>query len=60
MLFRSGGNSISGLVRDYATSLPPLQDLLKMTGVIGPGLLGRGEDEKRPQRPASGDADKAP
>lgn len=32
--------AISGLVRDYATSLPPLQDLLKMTGVTGPGLLG--------------------
>ena len=54
-----GGNSISGLVRDYATSLPPLQDLLKMTGVIGPGLLGRREEEKPPQRPAPGSADKA-
>ena len=57
-----GGNSISGLVRDYATSLPPLQDLLKMTGVIGPGLLGRREDEKpprQPDRPAPGSADKA-
>ena len=54
-----GGNSISGLVRDYATSLPPLQDLLKMTGVIGPGLLGRREEEKPPHRPAPGSADKA-
>ena len=58
-----GGNSISSLVRDYATSLPPLQDLLKMTGVIGPGLLGRREDERpphQPDRPATGSADKAP
>lgn len=37
----SGENgSISKLVKDYATCLPPLQDLLNMTGVTGPGLLG--------------------
>jgi flotillin len=37
----SDSRAISNLVRDYATSLPPLQDLLKMTGVVGPGILGR-------------------
>ncbi|MDR0354792.1 MAG: flotillin family protein [Deltaproteobacteria bacterium] len=44
------GRAISNMVRDYATSLPPLQDLLKMTGVIGPGILGQSENqpEKRP------------
>ena len=42
----SDGKSISNLVKDYATSLPPLQDLLQMTGVVGPGLLGRSADEK--------------
>jgi flotillin len=49
------GRAISNMVRDYATSLPPLQDLLKMTGVIGPGILGRpdGQPEKG-QAPASG------
>lgn len=51
------GNAISGLVRDYATCLPPLQDLLQMTGVVGPGLLGRKEEEK-PARQNSRDADK--
>jgi flotillin len=51
----SGNKSISNLVRDYATSLPPLQDLLQMTGVIGPGLLGRREDssDKPPQETPS-------
>jgi flotillin len=56
----SDGRAISNLVRDYATSLPPLQDLLKMTGVVGPGILGRPEDEKnagshggKPARPES-------
>jgi flotillin len=41
----SDGKSISNLVRDYATSLPPIQDLLKMTGVVGPGLLGAHEPD---------------
>jgi flotillin len=41
----SGNSSIGSLVKDYATSLPPLNDLLQMTGVIGPGLLGKGKDE---------------
>lgn len=36
----SNGKSISNLVKDYATSLPPLQDLLQMTGVVGPSILG--------------------
>ena len=36
----SDGKAISHLVKDYATSLPPIQDLLKMTGVVGPGILG--------------------
>ena len=36
-----GGNSIGSLVKDYATSLPPLHDLMKMTGVVGPGILGK-------------------
>ncbi|GHV45404.1 flotillin [Synergistales bacterium] len=40
----TGGPSISNLVKDYATSLPPLNDLLQMTGVIGPGLLGKNKD----------------
>ena len=40
------GNSIGNLVKDYATSLPPLQDLLKMTGVVGPGILGKPASEK--------------
>ena len=39
--------TISNLVRDYATSLPPLQDLLKMTGVTGPGLLGELKEKDR-------------
>jgi flotillin len=37
----AGGSSISNLVKDYATSLPPLNDLLQMTGITGPGLLGK-------------------
>ncbi|MDR3254054.1 MAG: hypothetical protein LBT31_00620 [Synergistaceae bacterium] len=40
----SGGKSISNLVKDYATSLPPLHDLLKMTGVMPPGIMG-GDDK---------------
>ena len=46
---QSDGKSISNIVRDYATSLPPLHDLLGMTGVVGPGLLGKPENaqEKR-------------
>lgn len=43
----SDGKSISNLVKDYATSLPPLQDLLQMTGVVGPGLLGKRADDAR-------------
>ena len=41
--------AISSLVRDYATSLPPIHDLLNMTGVTGPGLLGemKESDSKR-------------
>jgi len=46
--------AISSLVRDYATSLPPLQDLLKMTGVTGPGLLGELKEE-RPAAPEEAD-----
>ena len=50
----SDGKSISNLVKDYATSLPPLQDLLQMTGVVGPGFLGRSADEKpHPQTAAT-------
>jgi len=41
--------TISSLVRDYATSLPPLQDLLGMTGVVGPGLLGKLEKDQDKQ-----------
>ncbi len=43
------GKSISNLVRDYATSLPPLQDLLQMTGVVGPGILGKAADAQAGQ-----------
>lgn len=46
----SDGKSISNLVKDYATSLPPLQDLLQMTGVVGPGLLGRSVDNAPSQQ----------
>jgi flotillin len=42
---QADGRTISNLVRDYATSLPPLQDLLRLTGVVGPGILGKREDE---------------
>jgi flotillin len=45
--------TISNLVRDYATSLPPLQDLLRMTGVVGPGLLGKTEKEQEKQEAAA-------
>ncbi len=38
------GKSIGNLVRDYATSLPPLHDLMKMTGIVGPGILGKQEE----------------
>ena len=49
------GRAISNMVRDYATSLPPLQDLLKMTGVIGPGILGHAEGQpENGQAPESG------
>ncbi|MDR3279282.1 MAG: hypothetical protein LBT23_02110 [Synergistaceae bacterium] len=41
----SDGKAISNLVRDYATSLPPIQDLLQMTGVTGPGILGSVPDD---------------
>ncbi|MDR1916492.1 MAG: hypothetical protein LBQ58_07960 [Synergistaceae bacterium] len=41
---QSGGRAISNIVRDFATSLPPLQDLLAMTGVTGPGILGKPDD----------------
>jgi flotillin len=52
------GRAISNMVRDYATSLPPLQDLLKMTGVIGPGILGRSENRPEEERaPESGNKD---
>jgi flotillin len=47
----SDGKTISNLVRDYATSLPPLQDLLKMTGVTGPGILGSAADERARPKP---------
>jgi flotillin len=43
---KSDGKAISNLVRDYATSLPPLHDLLQMTGVVGPGLLGAAAEDK--------------
>lgn len=55
----SDGKAISNLVKDYATSLPPLQDLLKMTGVVGPGILGRPEESEpakhapQPEKPES-------
>ncbi|MDR1978157.1 MAG: hypothetical protein LBQ42_05435 [Synergistaceae bacterium] len=51
---QADGKTISNLVRDYATSLPPLQDLLRMTGVTSPGILGKREDEpttKPPETP---------
>jgi flotillin len=44
---QSDGRAISNLVRDYATSLPPLQDLLNMTGVTGPGILGKNDDNDK-------------
>ena len=44
----SNGKSISNLVKDYATSLPPLQDLLQMTGIVGPGILGHRVDSQQP------------
>ncbi|MDR1020332.1 MAG: hypothetical protein LBL73_06205 [Synergistaceae bacterium] len=47
------GKAISNLVKDYATSLPPLQDLLKMTGVVGPGILGTSEAEAEKLRKGS-------
>jgi flotillin len=55
----TGEKTISNLVRDYATSLPPLQDLLKMTGVVGPGILGASAEEKTdrggaPETPSDG------
>jgi flotillin len=50
------GKAISNLVKDYATSLPPLQDLLNMTGVVGPGLLGTGKPETERPRDSSGDS----
>jgi flotillin len=40
-----GRSSIGSIVKDYATSLPPLNDLLQMTGVIGPGLLGKSKSD---------------
>lgn len=45
------GKSISNLIKDYATCLPPLQDLLQMTGVVGPGLLGRRQEDTPPNSP---------
>ena len=48
--------SISNLVRDYATSLPPLHDLLKMTGVTGPGLLGGLKEGQAENERISGEA----
>jgi flotillin len=56
---QTGGKAISNLVRDYATSLPPLQDLLQMTGVTGPGILGKREDEL-PQPPLKTPQEKRP
>lgn len=51
------GNAIGNLVKDYATSLPPLQDLMQMTGIIGPGILGR-QDKKGEQAGDTGAAQK--
>ncbi len=43
------GKSIGNLVRDYATSLPPLHDLMKMTGIVGPGILGKSDKQEEPE-----------
>jgi flotillin len=51
---QADGKTISNLVRDYATSLPPLQDLLQMTGVVGPGLLGKREEEDQKRQEERG------
>ena len=44
---QSNGKTISNFVKDYATSLPPLHDLLKMTGIVAPGFMGEAEKERR-------------
>ena len=41
----SNGKTISNFVKDYATSLPPLHDLLKMTGVVPPSFMGEMEED---------------
>lgn len=54
----SDGKAISNVVKDFATSLPPIQDLLKMTGVVGPGILGgiqedsKGKPQAQEDKPA--------
>jgi flotillin len=50
------GKTISNLVKDYATSLPPLQDLLNMTGVVGPNILGANKPEIKKTGDSSGDS----
>ena len=47
---QANGKAISSIVKDYATSLPPLQDLLSMTGVTGPGILGKQEEKNQKEQ----------
>ncbi|MDR3320881.1 MAG: hypothetical protein LBS93_00405, partial [Synergistaceae bacterium] len=47
-----GGSAISNLVKDYATCLPPIHDLLKMTGVVPPGIMG-GDDKAEKEAKAA-------
>lgn len=51
----SDGKAISNIVKDYATSLPPIQDLLKMTGVVGPGILGSMQEDAQDKPSAKND-----
>ena len=51
----SGGKTISNFVKDYATSLPPLHDLLKMAGVVAPGFMGVSELENQANDNSAGD-----
>lgn len=51
----SGGKTISNFVKDYATSLPPLHDLLKMAGVVAPGFMGVSELENQADDNSAGD-----